>query len=224
MTSVTAILEDLNTGAEPHLRKIPMQADDVYNRIPEMLSFCLPHYCAPLYWHHSSDITLSLQQWLDLWLKRQISRLHLDLSMTFPSGPAFTISLINPPQSLFFEVTTHTQIHKIMPTALLLLPCNTGIASYQLKGAVYLGDGHFSAWLISETAVWTYDGRINDGCPHTPEQKPSLFSDLSYWMELGESSALVYVYGLHDIALTVDVDLQPTRSSRTKSPPNHLVS
>jgi hypothetical protein len=197
LTSVTAILDYLMTNVEPMLWKRNTMAPGAFPRDAERLTFSLPSYCSRLHWTGSHQTPLSLQQWCDLWLEKQVARLQAPAtSSATPSMSSMpSIDLGSPPPLLFFEIG-RMEVSTILPVKTLHLPCAYGNAEYNLRGILYLGAQHFVARLVTDACTWVYDGRADGGCPQAPDSEPFIIEDPQELTRLRGHDALVYVYVL----------------------------
>lgn len=111
------------------------------------------------------------------------------------------MALGNASPVLFFEVQS-TQTVSIFPSRTLVLPCQDGGVTYQLKGIVYVGGQHFSARLITDDHIWNYDGQTDAGHPQL-ETAANLVNgngdcSLGLFSHLEGRAAHIYVYSFQD--------------------------
>jgi hypothetical protein len=69
---------------------------------------------------------------------------------------------------LYFELENDISIKKLLPSLSIDILSSTGKNEYKLACIIYLGAFHFTSRFIIGEKIWTYDGRLQEGCP-TPE-------------------------------------------------------
>jgi len=99
-----------------------------------------------------------------------------------------------PPPILYFELHEHVSIRKIIPSLVISLPSMSGEAMYKLTSIIYLGRFHFTCRFILGESIWTYDGRIAEGCPSV--ESITLPTSLSTLLALHGRHATAYIYRL----------------------------
>lgn len=147
---------------------------------------------------------MSLQVWFQLWLRRQTEKLNSSRRCEQSAGHdnvTWKMALKDTPPVLFFEVQS-TQTITIIPSRTLVLPCQDGAATYRLEGIVYAGGQHFSARLITDDHIWTYDGQTNAGHPQLETAVNLAIGSgdcsLGLFSHLGGRAAHVYVYSFQE--------------------------
>src|SRR6202044_2633379 len=69
------------------------------------------------------------------------------------------------PSMLVVEPTPDTQ-PSVKPSLTLTVPGPANLETYWLRGIIYLQNFHFAARMLdSESRIWSYDGRKNNGTP-----------------------------------------------------------
>lgn len=128
--------------------------------------------------HIGNPTTLTLQDWLNDWIKNRLGRVKTIASEHDSPGCKGSMStslrLSAAPSALWFEIIeSDTQVK---PSPKLTIPVESGLATYSLSGIIYQGGFHFSARIVQNDPLitYTYDGQCNNGFP-TPEHPPSDF-------------------------------------------------
>lgn len=164
--SITCILESILPSLSQSLHGVALITDLEHVNIPVVtsieLSFEFPTMCVPLPESVvACDESISLQQWVDLWLSYHATKTSA-ISERVTSAFAWDIKLATSPCFIFF----HAIHHSVKPSLGLTIPCSTDKqVQYVLCGIIYLGAYHFSARILDDSNVWSYDGRENDGNP-----------------------------------------------------------
>jgi len=166
------------------------------SQIEEAMQTSLPTVCFLL--RHTQDHNpIALQKWLEEWLTNQLHQYNEKITFkhNHPNCNSTSLtSLQSPfaPSVLFLEtVELNTPL---IPSFTLTIPVRYGLAIYRLSSIIYQGDFHFSARIIhndSTFVTYTYDGRINDGCPTSEEPLQNLETDL---LHLNGHRAHVFLY------------------------------
>ncbi|KIK94892.1 hypothetical protein PAXRUDRAFT_33276 [Paxillus rubicundulus Ve08.2h10] len=109
---------------------------------------------------------------------------------------------------------------KVEPSQLLSLLISHRTATYALEGIIYLGNFHFSAWLIKGSKIWLYDGHENGGSlqletlPVTVidlEQLAGQKADICMYLCIRQTSPLTSTHYSHClISPPYLIDLTPT--------------
>lgn len=145
-----------------------MNCAELTHSISADLNFDLPAICSPLWGVIEQDTVVSLQHWLDLWIRAETKKLKGAVWSSTCRSPlcnvivSWKIQLLAAHRVIYFEVSSSLLVE---PSLELTIPSMNRQAWYALCGIVYLGSYHFSCQIFDRLNVWTYDGRNNDGVP-----------------------------------------------------------
>ncbi|KAG1782951.1 hypothetical protein EV702DRAFT_1191398 [Suillus placidus] len=147
--------------------------------------------------------SVSTQMWVNFFLQGELNKCRpLFASSMCPACNGDVDARVfyeEPPTVLVFDIDSGSQV-KVLPSAIVTLPCMDGNVELHLRAIVYLADYHFSAQLVGEhNKVWKYDGRLDDGVPQLDQASSAAYAEggptfMAHMSSLGSSQAHLLVY------------------------------